>query len=140
MTGTTLGTSWHGILESDGFRRALLLWVAGERGLDWSPGETSFAHAREAQLEKLGDLVADNVDREALLRLIDEGQPWGLPFVRLQATGYRHQQGGSNGAYTAGTSRPAGAELSLTGVAEPKGSPPEAQDLQPETCNLKPDA
>ena len=24
LTGATLGTSWHGILESDGFRRALL--------------------------------------------------------------------------------------------------------------------
>ena len=93
MTGTTLGTSWHGILESDGFRRALLLWVAGERGLDWSPGETSFAHAREAQLEKLGDLVADHVDHEALLKLIDSSAPRGLPVVRLQATGHRHQEG-----------------------------------------------
>jgi adenosylcobyric acid synthase len=27
--GATLGTSWHGVLESDGFRRAMLLWVAG---------------------------------------------------------------------------------------------------------------
>ena len=136
--GSTLGTSWHGILESDGFRRSLLAWVAAERDLDWTPGDGPFAAAREAQLEKLGDLVADNVDREALLRLIDEGQPLGLPFVRLQATGYRHQQGGSNGAYVAGTSRPAGAELSLTGVAEPKGSPAEAQNLTPDS--LKPDA
>jgi adenosylcobyric acid synthase len=87
--GTTLGTTWHGVLESDGFRRALLQWVAGERGLDWKPGEESFAAAREAQLEKLGDLVADHVDREALMRLIDEGQPSGLPLVRLQATGFR---------------------------------------------------
>ena len=83
--GATLGTSWHGILESDGFRRALLQWVAAERGLDWRPGEESFAAAREAQLEKLGDLVADHVDRDALMRLIDEGQPPGLPVVR--ATG-----------------------------------------------------
>ncbi|CAN5183697.1 hypothetical protein BH24ACT17_BH24ACT17_08740 [soil metagenome] len=84
MTGATLGTSWHGILESDGFRRALLRWVAAVRGLDWSPGEASFAAAREAQLEKLGDLVADHVDHEALMRLIDEGQPPGLPFVSSQ--------------------------------------------------------
>ena len=35
-----------------------------ERDLDWRPGDESFAAAREAQLEKLGDLVADNVDRE----------------------------------------------------------------------------
>jgi adenosylcobyric acid synthase len=89
LIGATLGTTWHGILESDGFRRALLQWVAGERGLDWRPGEDSFAAAREAQLEKLGDLVADHVDREALMRLIDEGQPPGLPVVRLQATDLR---------------------------------------------------
>jgi adenosylcobyric acid synthase len=87
MTGATLGTSWHGILESDGFRRALLLWVAAERGLDWSPGEVSFAAAREAQLEKLGDLVATHVDHDAMMRLIDQGQPRGLPLVRLQASG-----------------------------------------------------
>jgi len=84
MTGATLGTSWHGILESDGFRRALLRWVGAVRGLDWSPGEAPFAAAREAQLEKLGDLVADHVDHEALMRLIDEGQPPGLPFVSSQ--------------------------------------------------------
>ena len=85
--GATLGTTWHGVLESDGFRRALLQWVAGERGLDWRPGEESFAAAREAQLEKLGDLVADHVDRGALMSLIDDGQPGGLPVVRLQASG-----------------------------------------------------
>jgi adenosylcobyric acid synthase len=84
--GTTLGTTWHGILESDGFRRALLLWVAGERGLDWRPGEESFAAAREAQQEKLGDLVADHIDREALMRLIVDGQPAGLPLVSISAT------------------------------------------------------
>ena len=82
--GTTLGTSWHGVLESDDLRRALLLWVSEVRGLDWKPGEESFATAREAQLEKLGDLVADHIDREALMRLIDDGQPPGLPIVSGQ--------------------------------------------------------
>jgi adenosylcobyric acid synthase len=93
LVGATLGTSWHGVLESDGFRRALLLWVARERGLDWRPGEASFATAREAQLEKVGDLVADHVDREALLKLIDEGAPHGSPVVRHQVSGIRLQQG-----------------------------------------------
>jgi adenosylcobyric acid synthase len=82
--GATLGTSWHGVMESDGFRRNLLGWVARERGLDWTRGEESFATARERRLEKLGDLVAENVDREALLRLIDDGQPAGLPVVAGQ--------------------------------------------------------
>jgi len=97
LKGATLGTSWHGVLESDGFRRALLLWVARERGFDWSPGETSFAAARESQLEKLGDLVADHVDREALLRLIDEGQPRGLPFVSSQLSAFSPQHGVDGG-------------------------------------------
>jgi adenosylcobyric acid synthase len=85
--GATLGTSWHGVLESDGFRRALLSWVAERRDLNWTPGEVSFAAAREAQLDKLGDLIADNVDREALLRLIDDGPPLGLPVVSGRLVG-----------------------------------------------------
>ena len=92
LLGATLGTSWHGIFESDGFRRALLSWVARERGLDWRPGGESFAAVREAQLEKLGDLVADHVDREALLRMIDEGQPFGLPFVSSKLSAFSGQQ------------------------------------------------
>jgi adenosylcobyric acid synthase len=71
--GVVLGTSWHGVLESDGFRRAFLRWVAEERGLDWLAGDVTFASRREAQLDALGDLVAENVDREALLRLIEDG-------------------------------------------------------------------
>jgi len=89
--GAVLGTSWHGVLESDAFRRALLLWVAAERGLDWRPGQEPFAAAREAQLEKLGDLVAENVDREALLRTLENGAPAQLPVVngRLSPVGGR---------------------------------------------------
>ena len=82
--GATLGTSWHGVLESDGFRRAFLAWVAAVRSLDWTPGEESFAAARETQLEKLGDLIAENIDREAMMRTIDEGPPPGLPVVSSQ--------------------------------------------------------
>ena len=81
---TTIGTSWHGVFESDSFRRAFLRWVARERGLDWTEGDKAFAAAREAQLEKLGDLVAENVDREALLRLIENGPPEGMPTVGAQ--------------------------------------------------------
>ena len=104
-SGATLGTSWHGVLESDGFRRAFLTWVAEERGLDWRPGEETFAAAREAQLEKLADLIADNVDRDALMRLIDEGQPFGLPFVSSQLSAISAQQVVDDGTVEAGASR-----------------------------------
>jgi len=75
------GTSWHGVFEPDAFRRAFLSRVAERRGLDWRPGDYSFATARERRLDLLGDLVAENVDREALLRLISSGPPPDLPVV-----------------------------------------------------------
>jgi len=89
---TTLGTSWHGVMESDGFRRSFLRWVANARGLDWAPGESSFAAAREARLDTLGDLISENVDREALMRLIDDGPPLGLPVVSAQLSAVSNQQ------------------------------------------------
>ncbi|HEU4494749.1 MAG TPA: cobyric acid synthase [Rubrobacteraceae bacterium] len=91
-SGAVFGTSWHGVMESDAFRRDFLRWVADQRGLDWMPGEESFAAAREKRLDRLGDLVAESIDREALLRLIDEGQPSGLPFVSHQLSAISTQQ------------------------------------------------
>jgi adenosylcobyric acid synthase len=82
--GAVLGTSWHGVMESDGFRHSFLRWVASVRALDWRPGGFSFAAAREAQLEKLGDVVAENIDRETLLHLVDDGPPSGLPIIAGQ--------------------------------------------------------
>jgi adenosylcobyric acid synthase len=91
-SGAVFGTSWHGIMESDAFRRRFLRWVAVQRGLDWAPGEESFAAAREKRLDRLGDLVAGNVDREALLRLVDDGPPSGLPVVSGQLSAISGQQ------------------------------------------------
>lgn len=79
--GNTLGTSWHGVLECDGFRRAMLGWVAAERGLDWRSADEPFAAARERRFDMLADLVAENVDRDALLRLIERGPTPGLPVL-----------------------------------------------------------
>jgi adenosylcobyric acid synthase len=90
--GATLGTSWHGVLESDDFRRSLLRWVADERSLDWVASEEPFAAAREAQLEKLGDLVAEHVDREALWRLIEDGPPSELPLLSYQLSAISGQR------------------------------------------------
>ena len=91
--GATLGTSWHGVLECDGFRRALLGWVAAERTLDWKPGGEPFAAARERRFETLADLVAENVDREALLRMIDGGAKYDLPVIRSQLSAVSAQAG-----------------------------------------------
>lgn len=81
-SGAVRGTHWHGSLESDGFRRALLRTVAAEAGRDFVPApDTSFGALREEQLDRLGDLVEEHADTEALLRLIEGGAPAGLPFV-----------------------------------------------------------
>jgi adenosylcobyric acid synthase len=84
-SGVVVGTSWHGVFESDAFRRAFCSWVASVRGVAWIPGTGSFADAREARLDLLGDLIADHVDGAALLGLIDASNLTaggaGLPVV-----------------------------------------------------------
>jgi adenosylcobyric acid synthase len=80
--GAVWGTHWHGSLESDGFRRAFLRRVAAAAGRRFVPAPgTDFAALREAQLDRLGDLVEEHLDTAALLRLIEDGAPAGLPFV-----------------------------------------------------------
>ncbi|MBV8541442.1 MAG: cobyric acid synthase [Pseudonocardiales bacterium] len=81
--GHVLGTHWHGLLENDAFRRALLRRVArlaGRSGFRPAP-DTSFAAVRAAQLDLLGDLVCTHLDTDALLDLIEHGPPPGLPFI-----------------------------------------------------------
>ncbi len=80
-TGSVTGTVWHGALESDGMRRAYLAEVADAMGRRWLPGTTSFEDVRQARLDALGDLVADHLDTDAVLRLLENGPPAGLPFV-----------------------------------------------------------
>jgi len=80
-TGRVSGTVWHGALESDGFRRAFLAEVAEQTGRDWVPGTRAFADVRQARLDLLGDLVAEHLDTDAVLRLLEHGAPPGLPFV-----------------------------------------------------------
>jgi adenosylcobyric acid synthase len=79
--GSVLGTVWHGALESDGVRRALLAEVAVAAGRDWTPGSEAFEDVRQRRLDALGDLVADHLDTDAVLRLLEAGPTPGLPFV-----------------------------------------------------------
>ncbi|MFC0865960.1 cobyric acid synthase [Sphaerimonospora cavernae] len=82
-SGQVWGTTWHGIFERDGFRRAFLAEVAAAAGRDWRPGTGSFAERREARLDALGDLVEEHLDTDAVWRLIERGVPAGLPAVGL---------------------------------------------------------
>jgi adenosylcobyric acid synthase len=80
--GSVWGTTWHGALEDDGFRRAFLTEVARASGRRFVPApDTDFAAVREARLDALGDLVAEHADTDALWRLIESGPPDGLPLL-----------------------------------------------------------
>ncbi|WP_066942469.1 cobyric acid synthase [Streptomyces lushanensis] len=80
--GAVQGTHWHGALESDTFRRRFLTEVARAAGRRFVPAPgTSFGALREEQLDLLGDLIEEHADTDALLRLIEDGAPAGLPFI-----------------------------------------------------------
>ena len=73
-SGAVWGTTWHGVLENDGFRRAFLTEVAAAAKVDFTPApDTNFATLRAARLDALGDLVADHLDTAAISSLIDRG-------------------------------------------------------------------
>ena len=80
--GAVWGTSWHGVLENDDFRRAFLAEVAAQAGRDFTPAPgTDFAALRQQRLDVLGDLVAEHLDTAALTRLIAAGPPSGMPSL-----------------------------------------------------------
>ncbi len=88
VVGGVWGTTWHGIFENDGFRRAFLRRVAADTGRGFVPApDTSFAAVRSARLDALGDLVSEHLDTAALGRLIEAGAPAGLPTVTSGLSG-----------------------------------------------------
>ncbi|KAB2386301.1 cobyric acid synthase [Actinomadura montaniterrae] len=80
--GAVWGTTWHGTMENDGFRRAFLKDVAETAGRDFTPApDVGFAALREATFDALGDLVEEHLDTDAVWRLIEKGAPGDLPVV-----------------------------------------------------------
>lgn len=80
--GAVFGTTWHGIFENDGFRRAFLTEIAAVIGSDFKVApDTNFAAVRQRRLDLLGDLVADHIDTAAIWQLIEKGPTSGLPFI-----------------------------------------------------------
>ena len=80
--GAIWGTSWHGVLENDEFRRAFLAEVAALAGRDFTPAPgTGFAAVREARLDVLAGLVSRYLDTAALSQLIENGPVPGLPAL-----------------------------------------------------------
>ncbi len=84
VAGAVIGTAWHGALEHDDFRRALLTRVADARGRRFVPGSGAFAAVRAARLDALGDLVTTHLDTAALTALIETGAPIDLPTIETE--------------------------------------------------------
>lgn len=78
--GRVLGTMWHGSLESDALRTAVLNFAAEARGRSFAASGVDFARSREARLDLLGDLVERHLDVDALLALAQHG-PGHVPTI-----------------------------------------------------------
>jgi adenosylcobyric acid synthase len=70
--GSVTGTSWHGLFENDAFRRRFLTetGVRAGRTLVYS-SDSRFADVRDARFERLADMVAQHIDTDALMRIIE---------------------------------------------------------------------
>jgi adenosylcobyric acid synthase len=80
--GSVRGTTWHGIFEADEFRRAFLRDLAAATGRAFTgAADICFAAVRERRLDALADLVAEHLDTDAVVQLIEGGPPRGLPTV-----------------------------------------------------------
>lgn len=79
--GSVFGTMWHGSLEGDALRGALLSETLGR-----VPSTVSFSAAREDRLERLGDLVETHLEVEALLELARSGAPPTMPVISAEPT------------------------------------------------------
>ena len=87
--GTVFGTHWHGAFESDAFRREFLRlagWLSGRDGFV-PASDVEFAAARQATVDRLGDLVETHVDTNRLGDLIAGGAPAGMPLLPPGASG-----------------------------------------------------
>ncbi|MDQ1514647.1 MAG: adenosylcobyric acid synthase [Actinomycetota bacterium] len=73
--GAVIGTSLHGLFESDAFRTAFVGAVAARRGKAFRASEVSFGAAREAQFDRLADLVEAHLDMAAIEDLVAAGVP-----------------------------------------------------------------
>lgn len=75
--GRVLGTSLHGLFDSDAFRRAFLTEVATARGRTVRLSPTPYAEALHAHLEHLADWVEEHLDVDRVLELAGAAVPVG---------------------------------------------------------------
>ena len=71
--GNIVGTTLHALFEDDGFRSALLTWVAEAAGKRRAPSGVSFAAARMARIDAIADAIEAHVDLDHLVKIIGMG-------------------------------------------------------------------
>ncbi|MEM8706959.1 MAG: cobyric acid synthase [Actinomycetota bacterium] len=71
--GPVFGTTLHGLFDEDGFRHAFLREVAARRGTSFTPGSSTPATHRDAELDRLADHLAASLDLLQLYELISQG-------------------------------------------------------------------
>lgn len=71
------GTHWHGLLDNDEIRRQWLADAAAAAGRDGFTvaADVDVSARRDAQLDLMADLLAANVDIDAVLGLLENGPP-----------------------------------------------------------------
>jgi adenosylcobyric acid synthase len=78
--GRVMGTTLHGLFESDRFRGAFLAEVARRAAKRFTPSGASFAGERMALFDRLADLLEAHLHMAALDALIAEGAPAAVPL------------------------------------------------------------
>ncbi len=72
---SVVGTSLHGLFEEDGFRAAFLTELGRRRDKTFVPSGVSFRAAREAQFDRLADILEAHLDLDRLEQILQEGAP-----------------------------------------------------------------
>ena len=70
-----VGTTLHGLFESDAFRTGVLAWAAARAGKRWTSGGLDFAATRSGRLDRIADLLEAHLDLDRLGDLIVEAAP-----------------------------------------------------------------
>jgi len=71
--GPIMGTSLHGVFDSDAFRHAFLAHVAEIRGCDFVPARGSFAERRDQQFDRVADALEEHLDLGTLVEIVGLG-------------------------------------------------------------------
>jgi adenosylcobyric acid synthase len=89
QVGAAAGTTWHGLFESDEFRRSYLTTVAAQAGRRFTAAQaTCFAAIRERQLDRLADELAEHLDVAGIEQIISgPHQPRPAVEFRLAKSG-----------------------------------------------------